>query len=106
MTNVPDTKDINAMCVPGYEVIARAKRIVDEQPRHSADSLRELLWREFKDAPDEEVERAVADALGGQSAMAAVEELESWVTNGCPGGPWKALGPLGVLRAHLKTTAA
>ena len=35
-------------------------------------------------------------------AIQAVAELDAWVLNGCPGGPGKALEPLGVLREFLQ----
>lgn len=45
------------------EMNDRARRLVEEQPRHSDVSLREQLWAEFPDEPDEAIEEAVRCAL-------------------------------------------
>lgn len=36
-----------------------------------------------------------------QRAEAALDALDAWILAGCPGGPWKALEPLAVLRGYL-----
>ena len=45
------------------DLIKAAKQAVEENVRHSDDSLRELLWKWFPEASDEEIDEAVRYAL-------------------------------------------
>lgn len=40
-----------------------------------------------------------------QRAAAAVRTLDAWILAACPGGPWKALEPLEVLREYFAADA-
>ncbi len=39
-------------------------------------------------------------------AMAAVDELDDWIMKRCPGGPWRAIQPIGVIRDHIRQLAS
>lgn len=45
------------------------------------------------------------DPASREAAIKALEELNQWVFNRCPGGPWRAVEPLGVLFQYLKPVA-
>lgn len=46
------------------EMVARARRLIEEQPRHSFDSLFSIVGFEFQDVSDAELEKALHEALG------------------------------------------
>lgn len=47
------------------EVLAAAEQAVEANARHSAESLRELLWKWFPQEPDSVIDAAVEAALYG-----------------------------------------
>lgn len=64
MTDAPIPAPVSWRAAELTELQERAERLVEEQPRHGLASLREVLWGEFKELSDDDINLAALRALG------------------------------------------